>query len=116
MRGHEPWTFRFHACVDGADHFGALRLGSGCPERGEIPQSSDHGARLHAGWRGRSRPFLIAQARDGRQIFGVVQVACGVCKRNLLPLSLDPANSKLVGWRSWYLDMQRQTHAAETAA
>jgi hypothetical protein len=101
MRGHELRAFHFHACVNRADHLGALRLGSRCPERPEIAQSSDHGARLHAGWRSRRRPSLMAQARGGRQILGVVQVACGVCKRNLLPLSPDAANSKLVGWRSW---------------
>src|SRR5437762_5325694 len=101
MRGHEPWTFRFHACVDRADHLGALRLRSRCPERAEVAQSPDHAARLHTRWRARRRWFLIAQARDSRQILGVVQVACGVRKRNLLPLSPDAPNSKLVGWRSW---------------
>jgi hypothetical protein len=100
MRGNELRTFHFHARVDRPDHLGALRLGPRCPERSEIAQSSNHGARLHAGWRGWRRPLLIAEARDGGQIFGVVQVACGVFKGNLPPLALDTAYPKLVGGRS----------------
>jgi hypothetical protein len=100
MCGHELRTFHLHACVDRADHLGALRLRSRCPERAEVAQSSDHAARLHTRWRGRRRAFLIAQPPDGCQILGVVQVACGVRKRNLLPLPPDAPKSKLVGWRS----------------